>query len=153
MTGIKFAVPAVETRRTAGIIALLWAALLLMMPGGALAASKDAINCDIQKGPCSLELSGAVMTLEITPRPVKAMEDLTFRVTLPEAPKGDAPFIDLGMPGMNMGKNRVSLGKTENGTYEGKGVIVRCPSGKTIWKARVTVPGTGEAGFIFDVVY
>lgn len=142
-----------ERRSLPGLIAMIAAILLLVMPPIALAAPKDLINCDIQNRPCSLNLSGVTMTLDITPRPVRAMEDLTFRLTLAEDLKGEAPFIDLGMPGMNMGKNRIPLTRIEKGVYEGKGVIVRCPSGRTIWKALVTAPGTGKAGFIFDVVY
>lgn len=139
-----------ERLRRSGLIAMTAAILLLMMMPCALA---EPINCDIQNQPCSQNLSGVTMTLDITPRPVKAMADLTFRVTLPHDLKGKTPFIDLGMPGMNMGKNRVPLARIEKGVYEGKGVIVRCPSGKTVWKALVTAPGTGKAGFIFDVVY
>lgn len=138
-----------ERLRCFGQLAVAVVILLLMMPN----ALAEPINCDIQNRPCSQTLSGQAVTLDITPRPVKAMEDLLFRVTLAEDLKGEAPFIDLGMPGMHMGRNRVLLKRIEKGVYEGKGVIVRCPSGKTIWKALVTAPGTGKAGFIFDVVY
>jgi len=37
--------------------------------------------------------------------------------------------------------------------YEGKGVIVKCPSGHRVWRATVTVPDLGKAEFIFDVIY
>ena len=57
------------------------------------------------------------------------------------------------MPGMKMGPNRVELKNTGNGAYEGRGVIVRCPSGRRTWFAHVTIPGTGEVKFIFDVIY
>ena len=37
--------------------------------------------------------------------------------------------------------------------YEGRGVIVRCPSGRRIWQATITLPDVGRINFIFDVIY
>jgi hypothetical protein len=66
----------------------------------------------------------------------------------------EAPFIDLGMPGMKMGPNHVQLKKAgDDNTYTGTGIIVRCPSGRTIWKALVTIPGAGSVEYIFNVIY
>jgi len=115
---------------------------------------KDAsANCDIQAGACVLTLEEGRVTLEILPRPVTAMTDLTFQVILENIlPEGEVG-IDLGMPGMSMGPNHVTLEKTPEGVYTGTGVIVRCPSGRTIWQADVSVPGTGSVAFTFDVVY
>lgn len=121
----------------------------------AFAATKKNpdINCDIQHQSCTQNLSALTVTLDITPRPVKAMADLVFRVRLDGPQPAKPPFIDLGMPGMKMGPNHVVLKAAGPGIYEGKGVIVRCPSGRTRWRATVTVPGAGSADFIFDVVY
>ncbi len=96
--------------------------------------------------------------LEITPRPIRAMVDLRFRLRLEGlkragAPYPDPPFIDLDMPDMFMGYNRVYLSAEDPGIFSGSGVIVRCPSGIPTWKAMVTVPGTGEVTFVFDVQY
>ncbi len=116
-------------------------------------AKKAETECNIHQGTCSLQLAGRTVALEISPRPVKAMADLTFRVTVSGSPLSGTPHIDLGMPGMEMGPNRVNMEKAGENTYTGKGVIVRCPSGKTTWRAAVTVPETGTAAFVFDVVY
>jgi hypothetical protein len=78
---------------------------------------------------------------------------LTFQVKISGDSLSEAPFIDLGMPGMKMGPNRVTLKKNGAATYEGQGVIVRCKSGKTIWQATVTLPDIGSVVFTFDVVY
>jgi hypothetical protein len=93
--------------------------------------------------------------LAVTPRPVKAMQDLLFQVSITGnlTARTQLPYIDLGMPGMNMGPNRVQLKPAGNGTYKGQGVIVRCPSGRRTWQATVTIPGVGQTDFIFDVVY
>ncbi|MBA2881048.1 hypothetical protein HNR65_001374 [Desulfosalsimonas propionicica] len=110
-------------------------------------------TCNIHQGPCSAELAGRNVELDISPKPVKAMEELEFRVTISGDRLSAAPYIDLGMPAMKMGPNRVEMVQQKENTWTGKGVIVRCPSGKTTWFARVTLPETGTAEFVFDVVY
>ncbi|WP_373499309.1 hypothetical protein [Desulfococcus sp.] len=115
-------------------------------------------DCDIQRGPCIQSLAGGTASLDISPRPVRAMTDLAFRLTIDPPPAsgeafGDSPFIDLDMPDMFMGYNRITMTRELPGVYSGAGVIVRCPSGIPTWKARVTVPGLGEAVFVFDVLY
>jgi hypothetical protein len=114
---------------------------------------QDEKNCNIQDGACVLFLSDHKITLDVNPKPVRAMKDLTFRVTQSGEPLSSLPYIDLGMPGMKMGPNRVVLKKVGGGTYEGVGVIVRCSSGRRTWRATVTVPDLGEVKFIFDVIY
>ena len=115
--------------------------------------SPGLINCDIQHNTCVQELSGTEIILDINPKPVKAMKDLKFRITIRGQQPIEAPYVDLGMPGMRMGPNRVSLQSLGEGVYEGNGIIVRCPSGKKVWKATVTVPSLGAVEFVFDVVY
>lgn len=132
--------------------------LLLQIFSTSLIASEKETdvsgNCDIRKGACIQTLGSGTVTLDILPRPVTAMTDLTFNITLENlAPESD-PFIDLGMPGMKMGPNQVLLHKTsEDVFYTGTGVIVRCPSGRTLWQANVTIPGVGKSAFTFHVVY
>lgn len=116
-------------------------------------AGDAKINCDAHKGACSQSSGDLVVSLEITPRPVKAMQDLVFKVSIEGAPTAKQPHIDLGMPAMKMGPNQVKLKSTGPGTYEGTGVIVRCKSGKRTWFANVIVPDAGEVKFVFDVIY
>ena len=138
---------------------VLLAAFLLAAPGCISAGDKyqELINCDLHRGVCTQNLSsGSTVTLAVTPRPVKAMQDLLFQVTFsaklpPNTNK--LPYIDLGMPGMKMGPNRVHLKSAGNNTYEGRGVIVKCPSGRRTWQATVNIPDEGQTEFIFDVIY
>ncbi len=116
-------------------------------------AGDTEINCDAHKDACSQSSGDLTVTLEITPRPVKAMQDLVFKVSIRGASPADQPYIDLGMPAMRMGPNQVVLKPAGPGSWEGSGVIVRCPSGKRTWFANVIVPGAGEVKFIFDVIY
>ena len=135
----------------------LWLVLLLAAPASIPAGDKyqAMINCDLHVGPCAQLLSENTVTLAVTPRPVKAMQDLIFQVTLSDElpPNTELPYIDLGMPGMKMGPNRVQLESVGNAKYEGRGVIVRCPSGRQTWRATVNIPEKGQIDFIFDVVY
>jgi len=126
---------------------------ILMVISLSAADAVDTVDCDIQNGSCTKTVNGIEVTLDIQPKPVKAMHDLRFRVTFRGgAPKTD-PHIDLGMPRMKMGPNRVDLKPAGAGVYEGTGVIVRCPSGRRVWWAKVTIPEIGETTYTFDVIY
>ena len=116
-----------------GMIALLW---------GCTSRSLPAADCNADSGPCA---KGAV-TFGITPRPVAAMRELTFTVNAPAA-----DMVDLSMPGMDMGVNRVPLLKAAMDQYQGRGVIVRCPSGATLWRAAVYNGDSLIAEYYFDV--
>jgi hypothetical protein len=115
--------------------------------------AQSVIDCAIQSGPCTKSFADGTLTLDITPRPVRAMHDLTFTVTFSGVKPASDLVIDLSMPGMPMGPNRVVLKRAGDNTYQGTGVIVRCPSGRRTWKATVAVPDKGSAEFVFDVVY
>jgi hypothetical protein len=132
-------------------VGLLFSCITVVTPS--VFAAESPINCDAHKELCTQSLGSLTVSLEITPRPVKAMQDLVFTVSVSDNPPSKAPYIDLGMPGMKMGPNRVLLKRTDQGFYEGKGVIVRCPSGRRTWFANITIPGSGEVKFIFDVIY
>jgi hypothetical protein len=78
------------------------------------------------------------------------MKRLLFRVEATGKDGGirDAGvFIDLTMPGMSMMENRIQLRQTEDGSYAGEGVIVKCSSGRKFWKADITIvrPGTAAS--------
>ncbi len=135
---------------------------LFLLPGSffAQAAASDTADCNINLGPCAKRIGAAEIILDITPRPVKVMKELSFTVIL-KGKRADRLILDLGMPGMYMGKNRVILEKTAGGTYKGKGVIPKCPSGRKLWRAVVYLPEAGnstannntKADFLFNVTY
>jgi hypothetical protein len=148
----------ITLRIHAGTIRIIFFLVLLL--AGAIAPANaseghptHSANCDIQTAACTQPLGEGTVTLDILPRPVKAMRDLTFQVILKNLSVTSQPTIDLGMPGMAMGPNQVVLHQNVDGAYTGIGVIVRCPSGRTLWEAKVTVPGTGTAAFTFNVIY
>jgi len=97
------------------------------------------------------EIGGQEVLLAITPWPPIAMREVDFTVSLPGIAGESPPYVDLSMAGMEMGRNRVDLSRGADGRYRGKGVFVRCPSGRHDWEATVTAPGAGKAVFRFAV--
>jgi len=93
------------------------------------------------------------VTLDIDPKPVKAMEELLFSVSVKGGRLDDILLLDLAMPGMYMGGNKVVLKKADDGRYHGKGIIPRCPSGRPLWAATLDIPRKGKVEFLFDVIY
>ncbi|HMK61297.1 MAG TPA: hypothetical protein VK452_09175 [Dissulfurispiraceae bacterium] len=110
-------------------------------------------KCDLSKGACMKTVGDSEVTLDISPKPVKAMESLIFSVHVKGVNTGDNLVLELAMPGMYMGDNHVLLKKAGESRYSGEGVIPRCHSGKTLWSATVDLPGKGQVEFPFDVLY
>jgi YtkA-like len=123
-------------------VAILATAVLISCPQYISASQDTQSDCRIDAGPCTKTTGILTVSFDIAPKPVKAMGELTFTVTVKERgkPVKDASLlIDLTMPGMYMGRNVVRLTHSSGGVYEGKGVIVRCPSGGTLWQASVVI--------------
>lgn len=106
-----------------------------------------AAPCELGAGPCTRALpGGGELTLELAPRPLRTMADLAVAVTVRRAGaplEPDAVTVSFAMPGMAMGENRVALARRGPGRFEGKAVLVRCPSGRRDWVARVSVAAAG----------
>lgn len=112
---------------------------------------KEGAGVRVPSGPFVAFAEGQRILLDIAPKPVKAMRELTFSAEIPGYDPAGSPWVDLDMTGMRMAPNRVDLVKERDGRYRGKGVVVKCPSGMRTWTATVNVPGKGRAHFTFDV--
>lgn len=131
---------------------LVCATMLLFNPGPVHAGQET--DCGINKGTCSLRMGEAEVILDIMPKPVKAMEILTFTVEIKGDRIADSSIrIDLSMPGMYMGKNVVTAKRDASGKFTGKGIIPRCVTGRKLWQAKVPVGDRGDALFKFHVTY
>ncbi|PKL34130.1 MAG: hypothetical protein CVV45_04655 [Spirochaetae bacterium HGW-Spirochaetae-10] len=104
--------------------------------------------CDIHSGLCEGSLDdGTVVRFDITPKPVKALEALQFSVFVDGV--SDAKVsVDLAMPAMYMGENKIVLVPTGEGNYSGKGSVVKCTSGDRLWDAAVTIERAGKTSTI-----
>jgi hypothetical protein len=147
MTGKK------KPRTRAGMAIVFFTILLFAALMENTFAAEATPDCNIHESSCTKTIGTYSVKLDIHPKPVTAMQDLTFRVSVTGGAISQTPYIDLGMPGMHMGPNRVDLKPSTTTSYQGQGVIVRCPSGKRIWRATVTLPSIGKVDFTFDVVY
>lgn len=127
--------------------------VLLMLISCSGKGSNLSPDCDIDSGPCIKSYGGNEIDFDIEPRPVKAMESLYFRVKLKNHENPRSIIIDLSMPKMSMGYNQVLLEKTGMDTYEGRGIIPVCPSGKKLWRASVIINDKVEGIFLFNVHY
>ncbi|MGE5190100.1 MAG: FixH family protein [Gemmatimonadota bacterium] len=120
--------------------------------GGGAGGGGRRVGGDIHSGPVKGFAGEQAVILDISPKPVRAMRDLSFSVEVPgDDGRAGPPRIDLGMPGMRMPPNRVDLRRGADGIWRGKGVIVRCGSGRRTWSATVTLPSGTRAVFTFDV--
>jgi hypothetical protein len=133
---------------------LLWAGVGWWRGGAGSDPGRAArINCDIQNEACVRPLGDGRVRLDIGPRPVRAMVEHRFRIVLEDIEADATPHIDLDMPDMDMGYNRVVLRPAGENAYAGTGVFPICPTGIPTWSAEVVVPGAGTAEFLFDVRY
>ncbi len=110
-------------------------------------------DCDINSGPCIKYYKGKEISLDIEPKPIKAMKPLYFRVKLKNYNEVQSMIIDLSMPEMTMGFNHVKMKNTGSDIFEGPGIIPVCPTGKKLWKVRVIIDGQKKAEFLFNVQY
>jgi hypothetical protein len=79
------------------------------------------------------------------------MADLSVSVALRGLPEPASVEVSFEMAGMDMGTNVSRLAPAGPGRHAGKGVLVRCPSGRRDWVAevRVTAPGAPPAAARF----
>jgi hypothetical protein len=134
-----------------GVAVLLLCILVVDRGSTGASGSGDGDGCDIHQGPCSQTIGDTEVSLEITPHPVMAMRELHFKVMVRGRYPSQPPFVDLDMQGMFMGPNVVRLTASSPRTYEGRGLIVKCMSHRTKWRATVCLPEIGAAHFFFDV--
>lgn len=136
------------TPRVAAIVAGV--ACLLALAVRCAAGGPATVPGGIHSGPVFGTAGDVRVSLDIAPKPVRAMRPLTFTVIAPGAP-GDGAWLSLAMPGMSMPPNRVRLLRRADGTFRGSGTLVRCMSGRRTWTATVTFAGKPPASFTFDV--
>ena len=150
--------PAVRTRAfVAAVLACALAASAAAQDPKA-ASTPAPSSVDLAKGPVTRELEGGLLVqFEILPRPIAAMKDLVFVVTLTRAGKpviGAEVTVDLTMPAMFMGKNSPVLAYRDGGRYEGKGILPRCMSGDKRWQAELIIREgsiTRKVAFPFEI--
>ncbi|GAB4543505.1 MAG: hypothetical protein Fur0020_13010 [Thermodesulfovibrionia bacterium] len=132
----------------------IWIPMILLIFSEGISAYGLEVDCDINSGPCKKGTDKGIVIFDVSPKPVKAMNELEFIVHLDGFHNYDYDLlkISLSMPGMYMGKNEVILKRLEKGRYKGKGVIPMCVTGKTLWKATIDLQDF-KVDFLFDVTH
>jgi hypothetical protein len=115
--------------------------------GATGAPEAEGARCDLASRPCTQPLpGGGEVTLEIGPRPLRTMVELTVRAEVrgAEPARGSEDVaVAFSMVGMDMGKNEVRLAPAD-GAFSGVAVLVRCPSGRKDWIGEVRIGRAGE---------
>ena len=136
-------------RQIKGLTALVFFACMLF---AGTSLSGYTVDNSIHEKACTVTAGNRTITLNIDPKPVRAMKELTFSVTVTPCDKlPDTLLLDLSMPGMQMGKNQVTLVKKSGCRYEGKGIIVRCMSRQTLWQVTILSDELNNPTFTFNV--
>jgi hypothetical protein len=122
----------------------------MLIAGSTLTA--NTVDNSIHEKACTVTAGQRTLTLNIDPKPVRHMKELTFSVTVTPCDRlPETLLLDLSMPGMEMGKNQVTLVRKSACIYEGKGIIVRCMSGRTLWRVTILSSELNNPAFTFNV--
>lgn len=133
-------------------------ALLLSASVACSGARRDPSACDVSRSACTAAAGDVAVTLDLAPRPLRALREIEVTVTLSRGGvplEGAEASLALSMRGMYMGENETALRPHGGGRHAGRVVVVRCASGRRDWVAEVVarLPGGGEARarFAFEV--
>ncbi len=127
--------------------------MLCVMLSSASATTAKSAACDVSREACVALTDHAIVSLDISPKPVRAMKELFFSVTVKGARIRGPLLLMLFMPGMYMGRNEVELKQAPDGSFTGRGIIPRCPTGKNLWQADIAIPDHGSVSYRFYVNY
>jgi nitrogen fixation protein FixH len=110
----------------------------------------EGAHCDAGVRSCAATAGTTRVILDLSPHPPAPLKEIEASVRLVRdgAPVAGAQVtVELAMPGMFMGENRIATTAGPDGSYSGKGVLLRCASGRRDWAAEVVIrqPGAPEA--------
>ena len=140
----------VNNKRLIDLAAFLLIAVILLvgyklspmiLPQADIALEPDPA-CDIQRGPCALELpDGGRLLLSLGDQPVPLLQPFPVRAQFEGTTPGHVA-IEFDGEDMSMGLNRAELMPAEGGAFTGSATLPVCVTGRMVWRATVMV----EAG-------
>ncbi|MBV0933567.1 hypothetical protein [Marinobacterium weihaiense] len=135
-------------------------ALLLIIVLAAALTSQDLLTqevgatrhaCDLQQGPCTVELEDSRLTLEAGPRPLRSLTPITISVSI-EGHQPDRVNARLQGAEMYMGINEFTLSPTAApGHWQGKTELAVCTTGTMLWQLQIDISDmTGSQQHLFE---
>ncbi|MFN3604009.1 MAG: hypothetical protein ACK4UJ_04795 [Leptonema sp. (in: bacteria)] len=122
-------------------------------------SKKEFIYCEFQKDKdCnfSLQENNQILfsgKIDLNPKPVRVMKEITFTIELNQYEfDPEEILLDLTMPEMYMGENKVILKKNQKNVYEGKGVLPECSSNFTRWNIEIFFNNRKSTNIQFDIL-
>lgn len=120
---------------------------------------KEFVNCDFKNNKvCNFSKikKDEILfrgTLDLNPKPVVSMKEITFTLVLDyQKFTPEEILLDLTMPEMYMGDNKVRLTKKQDNIYEGKGIFPECTSKFTKWNIEVFFDQYTSTNVQFDIL-
>jgi hypothetical protein len=95
------------------------------------------IACDVGKAPCAADTALGRIELELTPRPIPAMQPLM--VTVSSGEPLDEVRVHLSGRDMDMGPNQTRLSSPGPLRWQGSAMIPVCLTGRMRWEATLQI--------------
>ncbi|CAN8139163.1 hypothetical protein THIOSC13_1350023 [uncultured Thiomicrorhabdus sp.] len=102
-----------------------------------------AQNCNLHKGPCSIEHNDSKVTLQINPQPIPIARPLGVQLTLENLNPTEVQ-LDISGINMYMGYNRVPLTSTKPNRWVGTSMLAFCTAEKMEWQVTVMLEQDGK---------
>ncbi len=93
-------------------------------------------RCDLHKSSCEITVKNQKFSLEVFPKSIPLMKELTFRLETTKEIKEDFT-LDIYATNMFMGYFNLKFKEIEDGVYEAKGTLPTCPVGNMKWNADI----------------
>ncbi len=107
----------------------------------------ENLDCDLSLGPCSAKVDEKVITLKITPTPIKVTRPLLIEV---ETHSNEIVAIETDLVGFgeNMGHLRPALSKSTAEIYSGQVTLPVCEIAEMYWLVRLLLKKDGKEGVV-----
>ena len=126
--------------------------VLSAIQGEAKLVTQDK-NCDLHKGPCAVtDIEGTKYTLEVFPKHIPLMEEISFKVTSSKQENKDFK-LKIYAPKMFMGEFIFNLKQEKDGSYKSTGTLPTCLVGNMQWHVDIekeTLTKKIGARFLFE---
>ncbi|MCS7204654.1 MAG: hypothetical protein NZ853_03055 [Leptospiraceae bacterium] len=126
---------------------------------GVVEEIKDFILCDVHKEICHFTIQDEKKQtfiegkLNLSPKPVYTMKEIQFQLEFTKSNIHQPEILlDLTMPAMYMGENKVIMKKVSDNLFEGKGIFPECTSDDRRWNIKILMK-TPEKEYVKNIQF